>query len=102
MYDTLKWFIVIMLLVIIVIATAQFLGFRMPSCLRTDYKGMYGCKHDRAQTAETPPPVRSSSRLVTTSYTFIMKDGTTNVVDLTQVKEMTTNLDLVKEENHDN
>lgn len=99
MYDTLKWFIVVMTTVLIVLVVIDpFVEFKMPNFLRKTYRDRYSC----VQTAETQPPVRSSSRLAVTSYTFIMKDGTTNVVDLTQVKEMTTNLDLVKEENHDN
>lgn len=39
-----------------------------------------------------------TSILAPVSYTFIMKDGTTNFVDLTKVKEMNTNYDFVKKE----
>ena len=99
MHEILDRFLTVIITVLIVIVIADpFVEFKMPDFLRKAYRD----RHDRAQTTETPLPVRSSSRLVTTSYTFIMKDGTTNVVDLTQVKEMTTNLDLIKEENHDN
>ena len=52
---------------------------------------------------QQPVEVSSKSALVPVSYTFIMNDGTTNYVDLTQVKEMNTNYDFVKvEERHDN
>ena len=40
-----------------------------------------------------------TSILAPVSYTFVMKDGTTNFVDLTKVKEMNTNYDFIKKEN---
>ena len=99
MHEILDRFLTVIITVLIVLVVIDpFVEFKMPNFLRKAYKDRHSC----VQTSETPSPVRSSSRLAVTSYTFIMKDGTTNVVDLTQVKEMTTNLDLIKEENHDN
>ena len=83
----------ILAVIIITVLLIAFIGYSAETVL-----DKFCCTKDETCGKQQPAEVSSKSELVTTSYTFIMKDGTTNYVDLTQVKEMNTNFDFIKKE----